>query len=127
MKKERLNIRSSFSMWHRYGEIWIENLDCMYELEDLVIRTYLSHLKTIQSEESPSCIAINLENTQITEDIAKTIVVGLHEAGENIRQVAFVGVSKELQPLFVHYVRKYKVFFACRFFKQFHEAKNWLM
>jgi hypothetical protein len=99
----------------------------MQEHENLVIETYLSHLKWIQSEESPHCIAINLKDTQITESIAKTIVIGLHEAGENIHQVAFVGVSKELQPLINRYIKKYKVFFACRFFHQFPAAKNWLM
>jgi hypothetical protein len=127
MKKKELDIRSSFSMWHRYGEIWIENLDGMQEFEELVIDTYLSHLKMIQSKESPSCIAINLLDTQITDDIAKTIVTGLHEAGENIQQVAFVGVAKELQPLIIRYLKKYRVFFACRFFHQFPKAKNWLM
>jgi hypothetical protein len=127
MKKEELNIRYSFSMWHRYGEIWIENLDGIYEFEEVVLETYQSHLTVLQSEYSPNCIAINLKDTLITDKIAKTIVAGLYQAGENIHKVAFVGVAKELQPLLIHYLRKYRVFFACRFFYQFKMAKNWLM
>ncbi len=127
MKKRELNIRYSFSMWHRYGEIWIENLDGLQEFEEVVIDIYLSHLKMIQSKDSPSSIAINLKGTLITDDIAKTIVLGLHDAGDHISQVAFVGVSLKMQPLITRYLRKYKVFFACRFFQQFPAAKNWLM
>lgn len=127
MRKKELNIRYSFSMWHRYGEIWIENLDGLQELEEIVIELYLSHLKMIQSQDSPSCIAINLKDTQITDRIAQTIVMGLHDAGHHIHQVAFVGVSIKMQPLIINYLRKYRVFFACRFFRQFPAAKNWLM
>ena len=127
MKREDINIRYSFSMWHRYGEIWVENLDGMYEYEEVVLATYQSHLRIIQSKETPTCIAINLKGTKVTEQIAKRIVAGLHEAGENVHKVAFVGVTKELQPLIVRYLKKHQVFFACRFFYEFKVAKNWLM
>jgi hypothetical protein len=126
-KKEEVSIRNSFSMWHRNGEIWVENLDGIYEFEEIVLETYRSHLTVLQSGNSPNCIAINLKNTLITDKIAETIVTGLNQAGDRIHKVAFIGVAKELQPLMIYYLRKYRVFFACRFFHQFKTTKNWLM
>jgi len=67
MKRENLIIRKSFAISHNNGDIWAENLDALYDFNDVVESKFLDDIKIIKRPSTPSIIAINLSETVITK------------------------------------------------------------
>ncbi len=126
MKREDLIVRKSFSASHNNGELWAENLDALYDFEDVVEHKFLEDMKTVKRPSTPSIIAMNLNQTKITKHLATIIIEGLVDAGSSVRKVAFVGLEKEYVQLMKQVIKTHNVCFVYHFFDDFMIAKDWL-
>lgn len=129
MLKEDLIVRKSFAIAHNNGCIWIENLDSLYDFSDVVESKFLDDMKIIKKPSSPSSIAINLNQTQITKDIGSLIVENLIDASftGSIRKVSFVGIDRKSLKIMKKIFCNYNVKFEYNFFNDFVKAKDWLI
>lgn len=118
MRKEDLIVRKSFSASLNNGEIWAENLDSLYDFEDVVENKFLEDMKLIARPSSPSIIAINLNQTIITKHLSTLIIKNLIEAGSSVRKVAFVGITREDLALVKGVMKNYNPTFVYQYFDQ---------
>ena len=126
MQESDLIIRKSFSVSHNNGDMWAEDLDALYDFTEIVENKFMEDLKTIRRPSSPSVIAINLNQTVITQHLATVIFEGLISAG-NVRKVAFVGIDKEGLRIMKQTSKKYRTDFVYQYFNDFVIAKDWLI
>ena len=82
---------------------------------------------TIRRPSSPSAIAINLNQTMITKDLAALIVDNLIDAGSSVMRVTFVGLDKEGLKNMKKLLRNSVAAFSYKFFDDFAKAKDWLV
>jgi hypothetical protein len=127
VKREDLIIRESFIASHNNGAIWAVNLDALYDFEDIAINKFLEDLKEIKRPSTPSALAINLKETAVTKRVAEAITDGLVQAGTGVRKVVFVGLEKESVRIMNHVMKNRDIGFACKYFSDFMEAKDWLI
>lgn len=129
MLKEDLIVRKSFAIAHNNGCIWIENLDSLYNFTDVVESKFLDDMKIIKKPSSPSAIAINLNQTQITKVIGRLIIENLIDASfiGSVRKVSFVGIDRKSLKIIKKIFCNYKVKFEYSFFDDFAKAKDWLI
>lgn len=127
MKKDDLIIRKSFTISHNNGEMWVENLDSLYNISDVAESKFLEDMKTIRRSSSPSIIAINLKQTMITKHLAATILENLIDADSSVIKVAFVGLDKEGLHIMKQVSKNYNINFSYRYFDDFVKAKDWLI
>jgi hypothetical protein len=126
MEKSDLIIRKSFSAPHNNGEIWAENLDSLYDFSEIVEGKFMEDLKIIRRPSSPSAIAVNLNQTVVTQSLITVILEGLISVGK-VRKVAFVGLNKESIHMIKRLSKQYKLDFGYQCFSDFVKAKNWII
>lgn len=127
MKKEDLIVRKSFATTHNNGELWAENLDSLYDFSDIVESKFLEDIKVIKRPSTPSIIAINLNQTKVTKNLALIIIQGLIDAGSSVRKVSFVGLDKEGLYIMKQVFKNYNINFVYQYFNDFVKAKDWLI
>lgn len=127
MKKDDLIVRKSFAISHNNGEMWAEELDSLYDFSDIVESKFKEDMKTIKKPSSPSFIAINLNQTMITEHLATLIIENLNDAGSSVRKVSFVGLDKKGLKIMKNIIKNYNISFVYQFFDDFIKAKDWLI
>ena len=113
----------SFELNYNGGQIWCKHLDGMGAYEDDVIAKFLGDVKAFSKPSVSSFMIINLDETDITEKIAETIVTAITETDKIFRKIAFVGVDKCWQKSFVKINRKG---IAVKFLSDYEKAKEWL-
>ena len=115
--------KKSFELNYNGGTIWCEHLDGMGTSEDEVIAKLGEDKKLFSRPSVSSFMIINLDETDITEKIAETIVTAITETDKIFRKIAFVGVDKCWQKSFVKINRKG---IAVKFLSDYEKAKEWL-
>lgn len=120
--KKGLN-KKSFSIYYNGGEIWAEHLDSLEDKKDLVIEKFKEDLKTISKPSTSSFIALNLDETVVTDDIIKLILDSFINLGKPLKKVAFVGLGSKYK----RYIKKQSLPFQAVCFDDYEKAKEWLV
>lgn len=127
MEKDHLIVRKSFAISHNNGEMWAEELDSLFNFSDIVESKFLEDMKTIRKPSSPSIIAINLNQTMITNHLATIIIENLIDAGSSVKKVSFIGLDKKSLNIMKKVFKNYNPNFVYKYFDDFVEAKDWLI
>ncbi len=115
--------KKSFSLYYNGGEIWAEGLDSLEDRKDLVIEKFKEDLKTISKPSTSSFIALNLDETVVTDDIIKLILDSFVNLGKPLKKVAFVGLDSKYK----RYIKKQSLPFQAVCFDDYEKAKEWLV
>lgn len=124
--KEPLGLnKKSFRLFFAGGEIWIEHLDGIFNYTDLAIKKFENDYLEFKRPSFPSLIAINLDETEVSERLIHVIAEKLLCGEKHFRKVVFVGTNRktkfELEYLFINAP------FAYHFINDFEIAKEWLL
>ena len=117
--------KKSFCMSFAGGEIWIEHLDGLYEHTELALQKFEMDYEKLSRPSSPSVLAINLDETNITETLIASITEALLTSKKRLRRVAFVGVGRIPRKIFQKKLAEATFLFA--FDNDFEHAKRWLV
>ena len=117
--------KKSFSMFFGGGEIWFEHLDGIYGYTDLAIEKLERDYKQFGKPSLPSLIAVNLDETYVSDQLITAITEKLMSGSKLFTRVAFVGTDLITR-------RKIKKSligapFALNFINDFEKAKEWLV
>jgi hypothetical protein len=121
--------RKSFAMYFSGGEIWFEHLDGMYSFEDEVMRKFINNITNITKPSAPSLIAVNLDETVVSEKIIALITDTYIKNTRYIHKVIFIGLDKYSQKLMKSAFKKRddEYQFAVNYINDFEKAKEWLI
>ena len=114
--------KKSFELNYNGGTIWCEHLDGMGTLEGEVIAKFCEDKKLFSRPSVSSFMIIDLDETEITEQMVRTIVDAIIEANKVFRKIAFVGVEKHWQKQLGAIKTKG---IAVRFIDDYEKAKEW--
>lgn len=117
--------KKSFSMFFGGGEIWFEHLDGIYAHPELAIEKLMNDSKQFCRPSLPSLIAVNVDETVVTDELIEAISDRLQNGCKRFTRVAIVGADKMA-------VRKFRrafqeAGFALYFTNDFERAKEWLV
>ncbi len=115
--------KKSFELFYNGGKIWCEHLDGMGAYEDEVITKFVEDIKTFSRPSISSYMIINLDKTEITEQIVNIITTNIMDMEKPIRKIAFVGVDKRWHRSFDAVKEKGIVI---TYFCDYEKAKEWL-
>ena len=117
--------KKSFSMFFGGGEIWFEHLDGLYAYSELAIEKLENDYQTFKSPSSPSLIAVNIDETTVTQDLIAALKETLLNGQKRFTRVVFVGANWQIK------CKLRKSFagapFALNFLNDFEKAKEWLV
>ena len=85
--------KRSFELNYNGGTIWCEHLDGMGGYEAEVTAKFLEDKNAFSRPSVSSFMIINMDKTDITDQIADTIVTVIAESSKLFRKIAFVGVT----------------------------------
>jgi len=89
--------KKSFSMYFGGGEIWLEHLDGIHDLTDLAIQKLEKDYLQFKKPSMPSLIAINIDETTITDDIINSIVEKLLDKSKRFTRVVLLVLIKNIE------------------------------
>lgn len=115
--------KRSFELPYKGGQIWCEHLDGMGKFETEVIEKFIGDISSFSRPSVSSFMIINLDRTDITENIAVTIVTNILEIDKVFRKIAFVGVDVHWRKVFGDLKRKG---IAIKFLSDYEKAKEWM-
>lgn len=120
--------KKSFAMFFGGGEIWFEHLDGMYALKAQVIKKFLEDTPSIAKPSAPSLIAVNLDETDVDEEIIALITDTYIKNAQYIQKVVFVGLNRQAQGMMKRAFekRRSEVGFTIAYIHDFEKAKEWL-
>jgi len=97
MVKSKSGIKKkSFSLYFRGGEIWIEHLDSLNSQEELTKKLEEDILQ-INKPSTSSYIAVNLDETEVNEEVLQFILQKFTSIKKQLRKVAFrLNLNKEV-------------------------------
>ena len=115
--------KKSFDLYFNGGSIWCEHLDSMGEMKDKVIEKFFEDKKTFCRPSMTSFIIINLDQTELDDDIISCITDKLISSPKRIMKLAFVGVRKPIDKNDLRIIGQKK---GCpmEFFDDFEKAKQ---
>ena len=114
--------KRSFELNYNGGTIWCEHLDGMGTFEDEVITKFTEDKRLFSRPSVSSFMIIDLDETDVTELIVRTIVDAVLETNKLFRKIAFVGVEKHWQKQLGAIKTKG---IAVRFIDDYEKAKEW--
>lgn len=126
MGKETAGLnKKSFSMFFGGGEIWFEHLDGLYEYSSLAVEKLENDYRRFKLPSMPSLMAVNVDETDVTDELADALAEKLLNGGKRFTRVVFVGTDKYTQ----RKIRKALsgAPFALSFINDFEKAKEWLV
>lgn len=126
MEKYELGLnKKSFSLYFNGGEIWCEHLDSLYEHTDLMKEKFRQDLLQISVPSTSGFIAVNLDETKVSQEEVKEIIDSLVGLDKSLRKVVFVGLNSKNK----RYVKKRSndTPFRMTCIDDFQEAKEWLL
>ncbi len=115
--------KKSFELPYNGGQIWCEHLDGMGKFETEVIRKFTKDKSSFSRPSVSSLMIINLDRTDITENIAGTIVTNILEIDKVFKKIAFVGVNIRWRKAFGDLKRKG---ISIKFLSDYEKAKEWM-
>jgi hypothetical protein len=117
--------KKSFSMYYGGGEIWFEHLDGMYGYTDLAIQKLASDYIQLKKPSMPSLIAVNLDETQVNEELCNEIARAFTVKEKRYTKIVFIGVKRQQKKLLQRLLSNNG--FALAFINDFEKAKEWLI
>ncbi|MDP4144927.1 MAG: hypothetical protein Q8936_10680 [Bacillota bacterium] len=122
-------IRKSFSIPYNRGEIWVSCLDGLGDNIEILKEKVLEDEKMICRPSTPAFVALNLNETTVSAELAAVIVDSLIRSENFINKLTFVGVDKHGKRNIEAYLKKsnLKLGFASKYFDDFEKAKEWLI
>lgn len=116
--------KKSFSLPFAGGEIWFEHIDGLYQFEELALEKLKSDTASIVRPSAPSCIAIMVDETNISEIVAEALCDILLNKGKRFMKAAFVGADRGSSRMIRKMLAERD--FALEFFGDTEKAKEWL-
>lgn len=118
--------KKSFALPFNGGEIWFEHLDGMYQFSELVLSKLRGDSRLFLQPSKPSAIGFVLNETVITDDIAREIAEALCGGKKVFTRVCFIGADKDAKRRLTALLKGRKRFAVC-FMADFEKAKEWLV
>lgn len=118
--------KKSFELYFNGGSIWCEHLDSMGDMKEKVIEKFLSDKKSFCRPSMTSFIIVNLDQTDIDDDIISCIFDTFVNSQKRFMKIAFVGVKKIGDRNYLRDISRKK---GCpvEFFDDFEKAKWWVL
>lgn len=118
--------KKSFELYYNGGSIWCEHLDSMGEYKEKVIEKFKGDIRYFSRPSMTSFMIINLDETEIDEEIVSCIIDGITACGKRFVKIAFVGVKDRAD------CRAFRVIHdkngcAVSFFEDYEKAKEWVL
>lgn len=124
MEKYMLGLnKKSFSLPYNGGDIWCEHLDSLYDKRELLLEKFRNDLVMIAKPSTSSFIAINLDETDVDQELIDEIYHAFSSLNKSIRKVVFVGLEPEMK----RYVKRLRSNFVVTCLDDFEKAKEWLL
>ena len=117
--------KKSFAMPFGGGEIWFEHLDGIGEHTALALQKLEGDRTRFKAPSAPSLLAVNLDETRVTQALIAALVEQILRAGKRFTRVAFVGVDKTAKRALEAALGSPP--FALAFINDFEKAKEWLV
>lgn len=117
--------KKSFSMFFGGGEIWFEHIDGLGKCTDIAAEKLVNDSKQFCRPSLPSLIAINVDETFVTDELVYLISDKLLRSGKQFTRTAVVGADKYTRRRLEEALRGAP--FALKFFGDFEKAKQWLI
>ena len=117
--------KKSFSLPFAGGEIWVEHLDGLFGFADAALEKLEADRPAFLRPSSPSLAAFVLDQTEVTEALARGIAQALSEPKKRWMRVAFIGADRRTRAELVRLLGDRS--FAEEFFSDFEKAKEWLV
>ena len=124
---DRLIVRPSMKLAFMGGEIWFEQLDSLSIHTELAMNKFISDLKQIRKVSSPARIAVNVNETLVTDEFADLFVNELCLSEKFITKLVFVGTDFHTMRKIKNLLKKRNYSFAVSFINDYEKAKIWLM
>ncbi|WP_310604435.1 hypothetical protein [Anaerosporobacter sp.] len=118
-------MKQSFCIFFNNGEIWIEHLDGIYGYTNLALEKLELDFQQFKRPSMPSVMAVNLEETFITDTLIQSITEKLLYGSKQFRKVVFIGVSRQKAKEIKKALGKPN--FLVSFINDFEKAKEWLI
>lgn len=117
--------KKSFSLYYNGGSIWAEHLDSLGSERNLVYQKFNEDLKQIQRPSTSAFIAVNLDETEVDEELLSYLLDSFVNLGRPLQRVVFVGLKFKWK----WYLRKRRknVPFVIGCIDDFEKAKAWLL
>lgn len=118
--------KKSFELYFNGGSIWAEHLDGMGDMKDKVIEKFLNDKKSFCRPSMTSFVIVNLDQTEIDDDIISCIFDTFVNSQKRFMKIAFVGVRKIGDRNYLRVISQKK---GCpvEFFDDFEKAKWWVL
>ncbi|MGN0637367.1 MAG: hypothetical protein ACI4J0_03255 [Huintestinicola sp.] len=118
--------KKSFELYFNGGSIWAEHLDGMGDMKDKVIEKFLSDKKSFCRPSMTSFVIVNLDQTEIDDDIISCIYDTFVNSQKRFMKIAFVGIKKIGDRNYLRDISRKK---GCpvEFFDDFEKAKQWVL
>lgn len=126
MEKYELGLnKKSFPLYFHGGEIWCEHLDSLYNQKELLKQKFKQDLVLISKPSSSSFIAVNLDQSEVDQEILKLIIDSFVMLGKPLRKVVFIGLSSKMRS----YIKKRNTdtVFIMTCIDDYEKAKEWLV
>ena len=124
---DKLIVRPSMKFAFMGGEIWFEQLDSLSIHTELAMNKFSEDLKQIRRISSPSRIAVNINETLLTEEFADLLVNELCLSDKYITKLVFVGTDFATKRKIKKRFNKKDYSFSVGFINDYEKAKIWLM
>lgn len=124
---EKLVVRPSMKLNFMGGEIWFEQLDALSVHTKLAMEKFRSDLKDIRRVSSPSKVAVNVNETLVTDEFADLLVDELCLSDRFITKLAFVGADFATKRKIKKRLKNKQYAFAVGFIDDYEKAKIWLV
>ena len=116
--------KKSFELNFYGGTIWCEHLDGMDGYEDKVLEKFNEDKRIFLRPSVSAFMIINLDKTDITENIINTITDTIMESNKIFRKIAFVGVKSLKAKRQLDRIKANGI--AVGFIDDYEKAKQWL-
>lgn len=124
---EKLVVRQSMKLNFMGGEIWFEQLDALSVHTEFAMEKFRRDLKDIRRVSSPSKIAVNVNETLVTDEFADLLVDELCLSDRFITKLAFVGADFATKRKIKKKLKNKNYAFAVGFIDDYEKAKIWLV
>lgn len=121
--------KKSFALYFNGGEIWCEHLDGMYTFTKEVMLKFIEDTPHVTKHSATSLIAVNLDDTLVTEEIITLISDTYVKNTRFIQKLVFVGLDKYSRRKFISAFKKREdeFEFVINYINDFEKAKEWLV
>lgn len=126
MEKYELGLKKkSFSLFFNGGEIWCEHLDSLYSEKELLIQKFNQDLVQIRRPSTSSFIVINLDESEVDNEVLELIIHSFVTLQKPLRKVVFVGLNTKMKSYIKNKNKATSFTMTC--INDYEKAKEWLI